>query len=269
MVKASVIVSTFDQPNSLKLCLEGYSKQSFKNFEMVISDDGSDNETLKVIEDFRNNAPFKIKHVWQHNKGYRRAKVHNMAVLKSIGQILIFSDGDCIPDRDFVLVHTTYCKPRAFCLGGYVRLGPNESESVKAKGVDNNCLLKHVTGKYRLRFLIESAKFLFHQLLSSQIKASAYGANISVWRDDFFKINGFDENYDNFGREDSDLKKRLLMAGVRPVSIWTKSWVYHLDDKIDPKITKRRIPRKRELERLYYYLPIKSYRCSNGLNKAD
>ena len=92
-----------------------------------------------------------------------------------------------------------------------------------------------------------------------------YGCNISVGRDAYFEVNGYDENFDGFGKEDSDLRNRLRRHGTKAVSLWGKAWVYHVDDAIDPKIRRRRIPRTDPYP--YYGRPVVPVRCENGLVK--
>lgn len=260
-----MIVSTFSQPNSLRLSLEGFSRQTCRDFELIISDDGSGEETRVLVEEFKKRSPFALKHVWQKNMGYRRARIHNLAVLESSGRVLIFSDGDCVPSENFVAIHVAHCRPRSFCVGGHVNLDPAESKKVIEDGLQN--LRRYITCRYTFRFVSESCKFYFYRLIGRPDRLVAYGANISVWREDFFAVNGFDENYDNFGKEDSDLKNRLVMNGTRPISVWNKTWVYHLDDVVDPGVRSLRIPRRQELERLYYYRKLVSPYCVNGLFK--
>jgi hypothetical protein len=96
-------------------------------------------------------------------------------------------------------------------------------------------------------------------------KPKVYGCNIGVDRDVYTAINGYDENFDGFGKEDSDLRNRLRRYGATPVSLWGRAWVHHVDDIIDPKIRQRRIPRKKTRD--YYDRPDVPVRCENGLEK--
>ena len=92
--KVSVCFPTCFQPNSLRLVLTAYRAQPFQDIEIVVADDGSGEETKQVIEEARKEASFPIKHVWQKNEGYRKARIMNHAVLHSRAPLLILSDGD-------------------------------------------------------------------------------------------------------------------------------------------------------------------------------
>jgi len=265
MARVSVILSTFDQPRALEFSLLGYRRQSFRDFEVVVADDGSDEETRGVVEEFRAAGDFPVKHVWQENRGYRRAKIANAAVRASEGSILLLSDGDCIPHRNFVGVHAERCPAGGFCAGGYVRLSAEYCRTLDRSKVLAGEYEGQMTASDRRRFRLIHWKSLLGILLGSPRMPKVYGCNLSVDRDVYYAVNGYDENFDGFGREDSDLRNRLRRYGARPVSLWGKAWVYHVDDVIDPKVRQRRIPRGDASA--YYGRPDVPVRCVNGLVK--
>ena len=115
--------------------------------------------------------------------------------------------------------------------------------------------------RFRWQHLRNHVNLLFGKLKAPKV----YGCNIGVGRDAYYAVNGYDENFDGFGKEDSDLRNRLRRQGVKAVSLWGKAWVYHVDDAIDPKIRRRRIPRIKNLE--YYNRPDIPVACVNGLVK--
>ena len=98
----SVIVSTYNQPAWLENVLRGYLHQELKDFELLVADDGSGEDTRRLIREFAGRSPFPIRHLWHEDQGYRRSVILNAAILASRGEYLIFSDGDCVPRRDFV-----------------------------------------------------------------------------------------------------------------------------------------------------------------------
>lgn len=263
--RVSVILSIFDQPNAFTFSLLGYRRQSATDFELVIADDGSDEETKAIVERFKRECPFPIKHVWQKNQGYRRAKIANEAVKISEGRVILLSDGDCIPHRDFVKVHSEYCREGSFCTGGYVRLSPEFCQTLDEARIASGEFEGQLTSGDRWRFRVTHWKSTFGVLVGNQRKPKVYGCNISVDRDVYYAINGYDENFDGFGKEDSDLRNRLRRFGAKPVSLWGRAWVYHVDDVIDPKIRQRRIPRRKDT--VYYYRKNVPVRCENGLVK--
>lgn len=263
--KVSVVLSIFDQPNAFTFALIGYRRQAFRDFELIVADDGSDPETKSIVDACRRAADFPVKHVWQENKGYRRARIANEAVRVSEGEILLLSDGDCIPHRDFVGVHARFGGPGRFCTGGYVRLGPEYCRTMTRENVEAGDYERQMTGSDARRFRWQHWKNRFKLFFGSLKAPKVYGCNISVGRDAYVAVNGYDENFDGFGKEDSDLRNRLRRHGAAAVSLWGKAWVYHVDDAIDPKIRERRIPRRKNPE--YYHRPRIPVACENGLVK--
>jgi len=261
----SVILSIFDQPNAFTFSLLGYRRQTFKDFELIVADDGSDTETRQIVEEFRRAADVPVRHVWQENKGYRRARIANTAVRESQGEIVLLSDGDCIPHRDFVRAHAERGGPGRFCVGGYVRLSPEASRTLTRDSVLAGDFESHMTSSDRWRFRVTHWKGLWGVLWGNPHKPKVYGCNISAGRDVYYGVNGYDENFDGFGKEDSDLRNRFRRYGAKPVSLWGKAWVYHVDDAIDPKIRQRRVPRKDGAP--YYNRPDVPVRCENGVVK--
>lgn len=265
MAAVSVILSTFEQPRALRLALLGYARQTFRDFELVVADDGSGAETRAAVERFREEAGFPVKHVWQENRGFRKARIANEAVKASAGRIVLVSDGDCIPHGDFVRAHAEGCPGGGFATGGYVRLTAEQSLGLTEEGVRAGAYEGLLRARDRWRFRLIHWKSVLGVLLGSVKKPKVYGCNLSVDREVFYAVNGYDENFDGFGREDSDLRNRLRRHGARPVSLWGKAWVYHLDDALDPGVRDRRVPRKDGTP--YYERPGIPVRCENGLVK--
>lgn len=265
MPSVSVILATFEQPNALALAIAGYRRQSFADFELIVADDGSGEATARVVEDARRAAPFPVKHVWQENKGFRRARITNEGVRKAEGRILLISDGDCIPHADFVRVHAEACGPRSFCAGGYVMLSEAQTRTLTPRSVLDGAHEAYCTPAERRRMRRRHWANRLAVFFGNMKKPKVYGCNLSVDREAFVAVNGLDENFDGFGKEDSDLRNRLRRSGARPVSVWGRAWVYHLHDVIDPELKARRIPRRDPYP--YFGRPDVPVRCLNGLVK--
>jgi len=227
-IRASVILATYNQPRLLDLALLGYSSQTTRDFEIVIADDGSNGETADVIAAHARRAPVPIRHVWQPHRGFWKAAAVNRAVLHSRGAQLVFSDGDCVPSRSFVAEHLAAARDNAFVVGGHVRLSEEDSRRVTRDVVLAGAHERFVTRRASAALHWAQAKSLAYIALGRPRRPRLLGLNFSLDRASFVAVNGFDQTYRNSARDDSDLRNRLLLAGVRPISLWHRARVVHL-----------------------------------------
>lgn len=226
--RASVIVTTYDQPRHLERALCGFARQSSFDFELILADDGSGPETRACIERFAPDFPVPIHHVWQPDEGFRKALVCNRAVLHSRGSHLVFSDGDCVPSRTFVEEHLAAARPNAFVVGGHVRLSRERTASISPEDVRRGRLDAMRFPREEIGLHWEQAKNLLYVALDKPRKPKLYGLNFSVDRASFERVNGFDATFAGSGKDDSDLRNRMRLAGVRGVSLWHRARVFHL-----------------------------------------
>lgn len=225
--RASVVLSTYNQPHALDLALHGYARQSTQDFEIVIGDDGSGSETAEVIARHQRSLPVSLVHAWQPNQGFRKAKAMNRAALKSRGAWLIFSDGDCIPSRTFVEEHLAGAREGHYIVGGHLRLSASDTSALTVDDVLSGRFERLGTPLERANLWLTHWKSLVYIALRKRRKPKFYGLNHSLSRDTFFGVNGLDSTYSGSAKEDSDLRNRLQLAGVRPISLWHRARVYH------------------------------------------
>jgi glycosyltransferase involved in cell wall biosynthesis len=233
-MRVSVILSTYEQPTWLEKVLWGYAYQSYGDFEIVVADDGSGNETREVIECCRKKLGLTIEHEWQPHKGFRKCRILNQAIERSHGDYLIFTDGDCIPRRDFVATHVAQARLNAFLSGGVLRLHRALSQIIGANDIASGSafewrwLSMQGVNWWPLRTVASPRWFaaLCDGLTSTQ--ASFNGHNSSAWRSDIENVNGFDERM-QYGGLDRELGERLANAGVRGKRIRHRAICLHLE----------------------------------------
>jgi len=228
--RASVLISTYEQPRYLELALLGYARQSCLDFELLVADDGSGAETRALLQRMRADFPVPLWHVWQPDAGFRKAMALNRAVLQSQGARLIFSDGDCIPARDFVAKHLGAARGGrpGYAIGGHIRLDKAESDAITPAQVQSGAFESALTLPRRALLQLLHYKNLYYIAIGWRRRPAFYGLNFSVDRASFLRINGFDHNYGASARDDSDLRNRLTLAGVPPRDMWRRCIVYHL-----------------------------------------
>ena len=101
----SLVVTTYNRPDALNAVLAACFDQDAGNYEVIIADDGSTANTRELIESLQKTAPVPLKHVWQEDLGFRAAMARNRGTLAAAGEYIVFLDGDCIPQRNFVARH--------------------------------------------------------------------------------------------------------------------------------------------------------------------
>ncbi|HEX6308594.1 MAG TPA: glycosyltransferase family 2 protein [Longimicrobiales bacterium] len=233
-MRLSVIVTTYNQPEWLDLVLCGYAAQEFRDFELIIADDGSDRRTGDVIERARRGSDVPILHIWHEDHGFRKCEILNRAILAASGDILLFTDGDCIPRRDLLTVHDCLLRPGRFLSGGYAKLSERvsraitRSDVVAGRATDYRWLRRQGAEPSRalLRLLVPQSAAAVLDLITPT-RPSFNGHNASVWRQDIVRVNGFDERM-GWGGLDRELGERLENAGIRGFQVRHRAHVVHL-----------------------------------------
>jgi glycosyltransferase involved in cell wall biosynthesis len=217
----SVIVTTYDREDALDAALRALSRQTDRNFEIVIADDGSGPETQALIENWRTRLAVPLKHVRHEHRGFRGGEIRNRGIAASEGALCIFLDGDCLAAADFIAVHRRLAAPGWFVTGNRILLSRELTESVLAQGEPAEQWCYATLTQQRLRGGINRLMPVLRLPLGPLRKLNAgnwRGAqtcNLAVARNDLDRIDGFDCSYAGWGLEDSDLVVRLLHAGVR------------------------------------------------------
>lgn len=234
-MKIAVIVTTYNRPDALELVLAGFAAQSDHDFELIVADDGSTPPTRELVAAFQQHAPFSVKHVWQEDDGFRAAAIRNQAVLATDADYLIFTDGDCVPLVDFVAEHRRLAEKRVFLAGNRVLLDENLTREVVAQQLpvfawskEQWLAAKRDGGVNRLTPLRQLKIPGFLRKIQPRRWEGVKTCNLSLWRSDFVRVNGFDETYNGWGLEDSDLVIRLIRDGVRHKSVRFAAPVVHL-----------------------------------------
>ena len=250
--RASVIFTTYNQPEWLRKVLWGYECQTEKDFEIVIADDGSGEETKRIIDEFKTNSQLNIKHVWHPDEGYQKCPILNKAIIASECDYLIFSDGDCIPRKDFVEVHLKYAEPGYFLSGGTLRLPLLLSNQLTHDDVTEQRVFS-LRWLYRNGMkwstktlkLVKAKWFTDFMNFVTPTNASWNGHNASGWRENIFAINGFNEEM-LYGGQDREFGERLQNFGIKSKQIRYSAICVHLEHG-RPYKTKESIRKNREI----------------------
>lgn len=231
----SVVLSTYNSPHWLEKVLWGYHHQQFRDFEIVIADDGSDGRTRELIERMRAETGLSLKHVWQEDQGFRKCRILNKAIVETAHPYLVFSDGDCIPRRDFLQVHADEARPGHYLSGSYFKLPMATSEAITTADIaSGDCfrldwLRRHGLSSWRKTAKLRAGPRLARVLnLLTTTRCNLKGSNASAWKQDILAVNGFDERMP-WGGEDREFGVRLRNHGIRPKHVRFNAIVIHLD----------------------------------------
>lgn len=234
-MKLSVIITTYNSEEWLRKVLLGFSIQTEKDFEVIIADDGSTRETAELIEKFQGKFKYPIIHVWQEDKGFRKSRILNKAILRSNSDYLLFTDGDCIPRKDFVAVHVKGKEKGYFLSGGYFKLPMHISEVISADDIlSQKCFQIPWLKKQGLKINFKITKLTHNKYFAAFMnwitptKRSWNGHNSSGFKEDILSINGFNEVMD-YGGMDRELGERLFNNGLLSKQIRYSAICIHLD----------------------------------------
>jgi glycosyltransferase involved in cell wall biosynthesis len=216
----SVIVATYNRADALGAVLRSLSRQTERDFEVLVADDGSDVATARVVTEWAARMPIPLKHIWHPDRGFRLAEIRNRAIRVSTGSYCIFLDGDCIARHDFVAAHRRLAEPGWFVTGNRILLSCELTERILVEGLEPERwgFANWITQR-ALRNVNRFAPLLDLELhglrkLHSRRWRGARGSNMAFWRGDLDKVDGFDSSFSGWGREDSDIFVRLIRSGV-------------------------------------------------------
>ncbi len=215
----SVIVSTYNREDALDAVLRSLSRQTDRQFEVVVADDGSEAATTRVVESW-SHMPVALKHVRHEDRGFRLAEIRNRAILASVGSYCIFLDGDCLVRADFVAAHRRLAEPGRFVTGNRVQLSAELSRRILDEGLEPETWRAGRWVARRARGDVNRFLPLLQLPLGPLRKRvgrrwqGAQGCNMSLFRSDIERVDGFDAAFTGWGREDSDMFVRLIRHGV-------------------------------------------------------
>jgi len=266
--QVSLVIAVYNNAKALQFILAALSRQSFTQFEVIIADDGSGKAIADVVNEAKRTYPFRIKHLWHADNGWRKNMMLNYAIHESSTDYIVFIDGDCIPSEHFLLDHFEQREQGKVLLGRRVEHGRQWAESLSIK--------KIISGefeRYRFTDLINAIKGnsvrLEHgvRITNSFLRrftektSGILGCNFSTFKEHLVAVNGFDESYDGPGfGEDTDIFYRLNLIGVTGKSLRNLGIQYHV---WHPFTT---VP-DRNRKRFLAMQQSGNHQCKNGLRK--
>lgn len=261
----SLIITTYNWPQALALVLQSAIKQSLLPDEIIVADDGSTSETQELVQQFSQTSPVPIIHAWQEDKGFRLSRSRNNAVKQARGDYLIFVDGDTVLHKDFVKDHARFAEKQTFVVGSRVLMPEDETKrffqqnqftfSLFKSGASNKLNALHVP--FLGQIIAEARNAPIEQLIFK-----VRGCNMAFWRSDYLAVNGFNQAFCGWGREDSEFALRLFKYGLSMKRVKFAAIQYHL---YHPENDRTGLDENDEI--LQQMLSSDGYTCESGINQ--
>ncbi len=259
-MKVSLIITTYNRPDALKLVLKSALKQHRLPHEIVVADDGSGEETANVIQEAAKKSAVPILHAWQEDEGFRAAMSRNRAAAMSSGEYIVMIDGDMVLHPLFIKDHIEAAEPGTFVQGGRVLLSEEATkEAIIKSRISFSIFSKSIKNrKNALRCTLLSSLFSRKSRSLKGIRT----CNFALFREDLLAVNGFDNRFVGWGREDSEFAARLLNSGMVRKDLRFAAIAYHLYHKESPREALKENDRR--LERT---IKERLVRCEDGIDR--
>ena len=259
-MRLSLIITTYNRPESLELVLISVMNQTIVPEEVLIADDGSTSETKELISRFQQDSKLNIIYSWQEDKGFRAAKSRNKAIAKSNTDYIVLIDGDMILHPRFIENHVNDAKSGYFVQGSRVLLTQSKTKRVLGQ--------KEINFSFFSIGLMNRQNALYSSFLSSLMSrdknylGGIKSCNMAFFKEDCINVNGFNNDFIGWGREDSEFIVRLFNNGIRRKSLHFNAIQYHLWHNENKNTFINRndaILQNALLNRLYW--------CDNGIDR--
>ncbi|MEW6220337.1 MAG: glycosyltransferase [Thermodesulfobacteriota bacterium] len=256
----SVIVTTCDWPSALARALDALAAQTRLPDEVIVADDGSGEPTRQLIRRRQADFPVPLGHVWQEHQGFRAARIRNAAIRQARGRYILLLDGDCLPVRRWLADHLEMAEPGVFVQGKRLLVAQGMAEAFSAADLDRPGQLFGLAARGQLGNAHHLLPVPLWPARRSRRLAGIKSCNLGLWRQDLEAVNGFDEAYEGWGREDSDLAGRLFKYGVMRKDHPFRALVFHLGhpSRVDGRLAEND-------RRLAESLSRADFRCCQGL----
>lgn len=261
-MKTSLIITTYNSPKTLRLVLSSVVMQSVQPDDVIIADDGSTEDTGIVIKRF--SYLLNITHSWQMDKGFRVARSRNKALLKAKGDYIVIVDGDMVLHQHFIRDHLRIAKKGFFTQGSRVIVDEETTnKALTTMKIKFPFFNKNIKNKAN-GLSIPLVSFLISRLSSRKKTESVRSCNMAFWRCDVVHINGFNNRFEGWGREDSEFIIRMINSGIKRQNLKFGGIAYHLYHQENSKAS---LAKNDEL--LYNAIQYGITACDDGLNECN
>lgn len=257
----ALLISTYNWPQALELVLLSIVKQTKRPDEIIIADDGSKEDTKHLIARFKTEFNLPVKHIWHEDAGFRKSLILNKAVKQITSLYIIEIDGDIVIHPKFVADHLKAAQPGYFVQGSRSMITEEKSiEILKTKQIDFSFFTDGLYNRFNA-LRVPFFSIIFNLLYSNSYHTKA--CNLAFWKNDYIKVNGYDNGFEGWGGEDYEFAARLLHSGIRRKRLKMAALAFHIFHKDNSRSNRGpndKIYRKTLSEKLTF--------CDNGYREV-
>jgi glycosyltransferase involved in cell wall biosynthesis len=259
-ISTSLIITTYNRKDALELVLMSALRQSVLPDEIIVADDGSKEDTQQLVRKLASESKIPIIHCWQEDNGFRLAAIRNRAIAQARFDYMIMVDGDMILHRHFVKAHLRNAAPQRFLQGSRILLLEDLTQKVlQEKRIDFSFFAAGLKSRFNGLYAPLLAPLFSYKLTNL---ARTRGCNQSFWKKDVFTVNGFNEDFIGWGREDTEFMVRMINSGFYCYKMKLEGFGYHL---YHPESSKMMLPQNQKI--LDDAITSRSQRCIHGIDK--
>lgn len=262
LINTSLIITTYNRKDALELVILSALKQSVKPDEIIVADDGSRADTAELIHEYQQKSDVPIIHSWQEDIGFRLSAVRNRAISQAKYEYIIMVDGDIVMHRHFIKSHVKFAAPDRFLQGSRVLLLDEAThKALKDKRTSFSFFATGVKSRFNALYLPWISSFFSYSLNDL---TRTRGCNQSFWKSDIYEVNGFNEDFVGWGREDTEFMVRMINSGKHCFKMKLEGFGHHL---YHPESSKALLPQNQKI--LDDAIAQSSKRCVNGIDKYN
>lgn len=238
-MKVSLIISTYNWPEALKLGLMTVLHQTKYPHEVIIADDGSTIETSNMIRELQQDYPIPIRHIWHEDNGFRKTTIMNKAVRAAEGDYIIQIDGDILLHPYFIEDHLSIAEPGYFIRGGRTLINSFKTRFF----LNRSALHPQKSNLMRSNNKFNAFRIPFLSQIYSKVSNDVMhvkGCNMAYWKEDFIAVNGYNNDINGWGHEDIELAIRLHNSGIKMKKIKFKAIAYHLYHPFNSRVSEEK-----------------------------
>jgi len=261
-ITTSLIISTYNWPEALELSLKSVENQTILPNEVIIADDGSTNDTKKIVDLFKKRKKLNIIHVWHEDKGFRLAEIRNKAIKVSSSDYIIQIDGDIIISKQFIEDHINFAQKNTFVRGIRTKIGPKLSKEILHS--------KRINISFFDKGLKTRENSIRSKMLSKIVAKKStdpynvLGCNMAFWRKDLIAVNGYSNDLKGWGHEDTELCARLINNNIYKIKLKYRAIAYHIHHEERSKEQEQD-----HIDMINHIMQEKIIRCTNGLEEIE